>query len=141
MIEPRWLSGPSGFIGVDREPDPDVISWFDRMPVSLEPGSEDRFDALEGQWVRISGHFHDAAAATCRVVHGEPPVAPDAGTAVRICETAFVVTSIVPLELPPTDGATPPRTFDGGIAVRLGVVGLMVSAAAGVVLRRRTSED
>jgi hypothetical protein len=50
-----------------------------------------------GKWVRLSGHFDDPAAITCRVTHDYPrnggPV-PSTKQVVDICRRVFVLSSV-----------------------------------------------
>jgi hypothetical protein len=95
MPEPAWLAcsafslrrlGETGKVGV-----PELFVAIDpESGLSLPEAGTD---------VRVTGHFDDAAAATCHEtgsVGGESP--PPAAQTVERCRRQFVVTDVVPLE-------------------------------------------
>jgi hypothetical protein len=58
-----------------------------------------RTTAFGGGWVHVTGHFADAAAATCRA-SGPAGSTPSVEEAVAICETTFLATAIEPIAAP-----------------------------------------
>ena len=117
LIEPRWVMEPR-FVAVDDSTtDPADEGQF--FPVAVPPRLDAAFVAFEGRWARISGHFHDPIAETCVVADGEPPDAPAPAVAVRICETAFVLTSIRDLAASPGTHTAPSAESHGQDAGRM----------------------
>jgi hypothetical protein len=56
-------------------------------------------DGPEGRLVRVTGHFDDPAATTCRIGGSAPPgflMSPE--EMIRSCRNLFVLTEVVPLE-------------------------------------------
>ena len=67
--------------------------------MAVEPGQGDPTAAFAGGWVHVTGHFADAAAATCRA-DGPAGSTPTVEEAIAICETTFVATAIEPITAP-----------------------------------------
>jgi len=94
--EPSWLAdhpkwrmfGIGGADGIDVG-----------LPVALAPGLTDL--PTDG-WLAVTGHFDDAASASCTVTYPEAwnPAAGSPDAEVRRCRERFVVTSATPTEAP-----------------------------------------
>ena len=85
-FEPGWLAGPwgwSGYVAVD-----DVCCFFYHQPPGTEPTS-----AIVGDHLRLTGHFDDPAASTCRIATGDPPVPEPDELAKVYCQERFVATA------------------------------------------------
>jgi hypothetical protein len=99
-LTPEWLAYPSFHV----QPSDEVLSppAFGAGPffsIAVEPGQGDPTAAFAGGWVRVTGHFADAAAATCRAT-GPAGSTPTVEEAIAICETTFVATAIEPITAP-----------------------------------------
>ena len=140
-IEPLWIADMGHWLSTNNRVDPDSGPVGPFFPVAVPPEMVARFTRLDGQWVRVSGHFHDPAAETCALTMGtpEPGLVPTPEQAIEICRTSFVLTSVDALSLPPTDAAlaTTPRI------VSPDAVGMPIALVAGgavlLVLRRSGS--
>lgn len=90
---PDWLLQPDPDRYLHMSPVAiDDIGWFDGI---LAPGLDARTEWDE-HWVRVTGHFDDPAAASCRIVV-EPGMDGSYGSREQIvntCRTQFVVTSV-----------------------------------------------
>ena len=100
-IEPAWLAYPVG-TGLWDKPvprdtngaclsDPCTLLW-----IRVDPSSGLTFDTA-GRWVRISGHFRDPAAETCKyIISSFEPINPGATDdgARQTCRAAFVLTAV-----------------------------------------------
>lgn len=82
---PMWLAFPFAFGGVIQAGD-DILVY--KMPGQRPDG------LVDGQKLRVTGHFDDPAAATCRVAYGEPAVPEPASLAIAYCRSQFVATSV-----------------------------------------------
>ena len=89
-FEPSWLAHPFGFSGA-------IAAADGYMMYHLTPGI-DRVSAPDGTRLRLTGHFDDAAAESCRVATDEPPVPEPDALAISYCRERFVVTSVEVLE-------------------------------------------
>jgi hypothetical protein len=92
-IEPAWLACPSDAsveAPVEGATAPTGLRAF--IVVAVDPESGIAVDRSFGTNVRLTGHFGDPAATTCRNL--TVPSSPD--DAVRQCRNAFVVTRLVP---------------------------------------------
>ena len=99
-LSPEWLAYPSFHV----QPSEEVLSppAFGAGPffsIAVEPGQGDPTAAFVGGWVRVTGHFADTAAATCRAT-GPAGSTPALEEAIAICETTFVATAIEPITAP-----------------------------------------
>jgi hypothetical protein len=139
-IEPLWLVGQAHWLSVTDDVDPEAGPVGPFFGVAVPPAMESRFAGFEGQWVRVSGHFHDAAAETCVVTEGtpEPGLVPTPEQAIEICRTSFVLTSVQAASLPSTDSAavalTPGREPSPEPAVP--AIALVAAIALAAGLRR-----
>jgi hypothetical protein len=106
-IEPLWLVSQAHWLSVTDDVDPESGPVGPFFAVAVPPAMESRFTRFAGQWVRVSGHFHDAAAQTCVVTEGtpEPGLVPSPEQAIEICRTSFVLTSVRAASLPSTDSS------------------------------------
>jgi hypothetical protein len=93
-FEPAWLAGPyatAAFILSPYEAPDGGCGSAARHPDLVDP-------AEPQQWVIITGHYDDPAAATCR--YRPDPAFPgtyvSAEQAIRMCQSRFVATSVVP---------------------------------------------
>jgi hypothetical protein len=96
-VEPAWLGSPSTdlmLVGETRKVGaPDLL-------VAVDPASGVSLGKFVDTNVRITGHYDDPAAQTCREtgrVTGMGTPEPAAGTIER-CRRTFVVTQVVPLQ-------------------------------------------
>lgn len=87
-FEPGWLAGPFGFSGAIAAAG-GACCFFYHQP----PGSEPIFP-LDGDRLRLTGHFDDPAATTCRIATGDPPIPEPDELAVVYCRERFVATSV-----------------------------------------------
>ena len=99
-LRPEWLAYPSFNV----QPSDEVLSPpnFGAGPflsIAVEPGQGDPTAAFAGGWVHVTGHFADAAAATCRA-DGPAGSTPTVEEAIAICETTFVASDIEPIAAP-----------------------------------------
>ena len=137
-IEPVWMTSRAHFLSVTNVVDPEAGPVGPFFPVAVPPSLEAAFSALDGHWVRVSGHFDDQVATTCVVTSSDPALGavPTAEQAIEICRTSFVLTAVEEITLPPT-ATEPSDRSAGGLPAW---VGLLVVAAAGasfgLVLRR-----
>lgn len=136
-IEPEWLVSRAHFLSTSGAVDPDSGSVGPFFPVAVPPRLERKFTRLTGRWVRVSGHLDDELATTCVVSQGTPPVAPTPEQAVQICQTSFVLTSVVRLAAPNT--ATQPSDAPAQQRVVWPAVLVAIAASAGFVLSLRRS--
>jgi hypothetical protein len=130
-IAPAWFLSLAHFVAVDdRRDSGGPIGPFFR--VAVPPSLESSFDALNGQWIRVSGHFNDRRAKTCVAspTEGSSGV-PTPDQAIAICRTAFVITSARSAGAPATDTVNvdvardpTPNSLDGA---------LVLAAVAGAV--------
>jgi hypothetical protein len=102
VIEPSWLDADRThqfnlMLTDTRDGDRYSSRW---LSIGAPPNLEDRFAALYGQWVAVTGHFDDPVAVTCRVTEGDPAEIPPADAIVDRCRDTFVLTSIEPIETP-----------------------------------------
>ena len=98
VITPAWLVDRGNWIAVDDSLEPEGVFTGPFLPVAVQPGEEQAFHDLSGQWVEISGHFSDATAAACRVTEVLQPGGPTDDEAETICRTGFVVTAMDPVD-------------------------------------------
>jgi hypothetical protein len=99
-LRPEWLAYPSFHV----QPSAEILSPpnFGAGPflsIAVEPGQGDPTAAFAGGWVHVTGHFADAAAATCRA-DGPAGSTPTVEEAIAICETTFVASAIEPIAAP-----------------------------------------
>ncbi len=120
-IEPAWLAEPGRiWLTPNGDRKDDVYSgpfyW-----VAAPPDFEPEAARLHDRSVLVVGHFDDARASTCVVTSGDPPAAPSASTAIEICRTSFVITSMIAAPIPGTDTLAPiePDQPKPGIALPL----------------------
>jgi hypothetical protein len=144
-IEPAWIVSRAHFLSTGDAIDPDAGPVGPFFPVAVPPALEAQFGGLDRKWVRVSGHFDDAAAATCIVSSSDPGAGavPTAEQAIEICRTSFVVTGVelfAPVAaptLPPTATNDPPahsvRALPGWIPL------VVLAAAASLALHHRRS--
>lgn len=85
-FEPGWLAHPFGFDGAISAAD---CCFFYHQP----PGSE-RTTGVDGDRLRVTGHFDDPAAQNCHIATGDPPVPEPDELAVVYCRERFVATSV-----------------------------------------------
>jgi hypothetical protein len=106
-IEPQWIADAGHWLSTNSRVDPDSGPVGPFFRVAVPPTMEAKFTRFDGQWVRVSGHFHDPAAETCALTFGtpEPGLVPTPEQAIEICRTSFVLTSVDALSLPSTDAA------------------------------------
>lgn len=106
-IEPAWLTSRAHFLSITDAVDPEAGPVGPFFPVAVSPALETAFVALEGKWVRASGHFDDPAATTCTVgpTGTNTGAVPTPEEAIEICRTSFVLTAVELFTLPPTDTA------------------------------------
>jgi hypothetical protein len=100
-ITPDWLGTtcPDRDYVVFIENEPDYHTWFmfgsgvDRT--GIKPGA----DPAQGVDVELTGHFDDAAAASCKGVTLDPahPLPLSPAEVVLDCRTRFVVSSLIPV--------------------------------------------
>lgn len=95
-VEPAWLSCPD---------DGSLMSLLDVVPRPILlfalPPEYDGYRAVgsRGLAVRVTGHFDDPVAQTCREVETIPGESPRlASSVVESCRRVFVVTQAVPLQ-------------------------------------------
>jgi hypothetical protein len=107
-LEPVWFrSAKSGlFVSVAEEPPPGVTPL---VALAVPPALGDLQAKHVGRWVTVTGHFDDAAAATC-TAKGVAGHTPSATEAVTICRATFVVTGVSRAGPPgtATDPSVPP---------------------------------
>jgi hypothetical protein len=96
VVEPTWISCPSGFlqlVGETRK----VGAPF--LLVAFDPASPISVAGVPN--ARVTGHFDDAAAQTCHETERAPTIGgtpqPVAET-IALCRGTFVVTELIPLE-------------------------------------------
>jgi hypothetical protein len=99
-LTPKWLAYSAFFV----QPTQEIIDRpaFGAGPffrVTFDPALGDPMLAFNANWVRVTGHFVDPAAATCRAT-GQAGATPTQEEAIAICETMFVATAIVPVDAP-----------------------------------------
>lgn len=106
-IEPAWMTSRAHFLSITDAVDPEAGPVGPFFPVAVSPALETAFVALEGKWVRASGHFDDPAATTCTVgpTGTNTGAVPTPEEAIEICRTSFVLTAVELFTLPPTDTA------------------------------------
>lgn len=99
-IEPAWLlNEPAGALYLRRPTGKFDPVWDRFLFVAVDPASGVSLDEYFQTNVRVTGHFDDPAAQTCRETgraFGETP-GPQA-EAIETCRRNFVVTQVVPLE-------------------------------------------
>jgi len=89
-FEPAWLAHPFAFSGA-------ISAGEGYMFYHAAPGTEFG-SGSDGQRLRITGHFDDPAAATCRISTGDPEVADPDELAILHCREKFVATSVELIE-------------------------------------------
>jgi hypothetical protein len=101
------MTSRAHFLSTTDAVDPEAGPVGPFFPVAVSPGLETAFAALEGRWVRATGHFGDPAATTCTVgpTGTNTGAVPTPEEAVEICRTSFVLTAVELFTLPPTDTA------------------------------------
>jgi hypothetical protein len=92
---PSWLalSIPEHFVGVSAGvAGADTITSF---PVFIDPATGIKFPAA-GALVRVTGHFNDPIAKTCKVtpIPGSGASALDPASVITACRASFVVTAV-----------------------------------------------
>jgi hypothetical protein len=94
-VEPAWLGEPSTYL--------DMIGETSKngpfMLAAVAPAIAASLSSHLNSNVRISGHFDDPAAQTCREIGRVPGMGtpePPAGT-IEHCRSTFVITDLVPL--------------------------------------------
>ena len=102
LVEPGWLDADrtygNGLMLTNELAEYGYMSrWTD---VRVPPELEERFGALYGHWVEVSGHFDDPAAATCHVTEGDPETFPPPAAVIDSCRNGFALTSIEPIVSP-----------------------------------------
>jgi len=86
-FEPAWLAAPFGFAGAIGGTG--SCCFFYHQPPGAEPVT-----AIDGDRLRLTGHFSDPAADGCRIATGEPPI-PERDELARVhCREQFVATSV-----------------------------------------------
>jgi len=96
-VEPAWLGCPSGLlelVGETRK------NGAPSLLVAVDPASGISLPGRISMNVRITGHYDDPAAQTCREIGRVPGMGtpePAAGT-IEGCRRTFVVTHVVPLQ-------------------------------------------
>lgn len=92
-VEPAWFCLPGVFVTV---PDASPDSGFQALDVYWDPASGLTPKSFPvARTVRITGHFDDPAASSCRVTSvpkGQSPEPP--GDVVLGCREAFIVTAV-----------------------------------------------
>jgi len=110
-VEPVWLSCPQNFlrlVGETRKLSAPMLT------VAVDPVSGASMGDPNTN-VRLTGHFDDAAAQTCRVTEPLPGESPEAGAVtIENCRRIFVVTQAVPLE-PSADATGTIALISGGV--------------------------
>jgi hypothetical protein len=104
-VEPAWLACGSWVdLEVVRQTatKPSIVlayvSIYDPLFAAIDPAAEPR-DQFMGSNVRVTGHFDDPAALTCRYTAGSgwPTAEFTASDLISGCRALFVITQIVPL--------------------------------------------
>ena len=104
-VEPAWLACGSWVdLGVVRKTatTPSItlayVSIYDPFFAAIDPAAEPR-DQFMGSNVRVTGHFDDPAARTCRYAAGSgwPNAEFTASDLISSCRQLLVLTTIVPL--------------------------------------------
>jgi hypothetical protein len=136
-IDPQWMVSRAHWLSTTSKVDPESGPVGPFFAVAVPPTLEDRFSAFGAHWVTVSGHFNDPAAETCVVTEGtlEPGVVPAPEQTIATCRTAFALTSVDAIAVPPTDSVSPtagPRESPDRAGVAIAVV-----AALGLVLGLR----
>ena len=85
VYRPGWLASPFAFSGAIQAKGLPFFYILRDRPAT---------DPVEGQMLRIAGHYDDPAAATCAIAYGEPPVPEPESLAVAYCRGKFVATAI-----------------------------------------------
>ena len=85
--QPGWLASPLAFGGV-------IQAKGALFLYILRDGDGLATDWVDGQKLRIAGHYDDPAAATCAIAYGEPAVPEPESLAVAYCRGKFVATAI-----------------------------------------------
>lgn len=125
-LEPGWFLGPGTglFVSTTSGVKP---GWGPYAALAVPPALGDPQAKHEGHWVAVTGHFDDAAAATCTAV-GEAGVAPSAAEAVTICRSTFVVSAVTRTAAPSTSTAETatglPTWWSAWLAVSAAVGGM-----------------
>ena len=126
-LEPGWFLGPGTglFVATTSGVQP---GWGPYAVLAVPPALGDPQAKHEGHWVAVTGHFDDAAAATCTAA-GEAGVAPTAAEAVTICRSIFVVTAVSRTSAPATSTAVAavelPTWWSAWLAVSAAVGGVV----------------
>lgn len=103
VTEPDWLLGPFTAVWIyDRENPTYDAPGVIRFEVRFHPDAGIRPCGLPGSgWYRLTGHFDDPAAVTCReTVVNELVPSIDPAAVIRACRETFVATAIVPSAAP-----------------------------------------
>ena len=138
-IEPQWLVSRAHWLSTSAAVDPDSGPVGPFFPVAVPTGLG--FATLEGHWVRATGHFDDALAATCVVTEGSPDAAPTPQQAVEICKTSFVLTSVAPLTAPNTDASVTEAPADPSTAAPAVLMAVAAAGACFLFVRRRVTRS
>ena len=108
QVEPAWLDSAltfgNGLMLTNEQNEVTYSSpWLD---ASVPPDLHEAFASLEGQWVEVSGHFDDPAAASCHATWGDPEWTPTPAEIIESCRNRFVLTSIEAVDSPCPDTAS-----------------------------------
>ena len=96
-IEPSWLGGCSQILNLHGE----ASDFSADLPARVHPSTGLRADTLsQRQWVRVNGHYDDAAALTCRQTPQPGTVAEPADATVLECRQQFVITELREIAAP-----------------------------------------
>jgi hypothetical protein len=71
-----------------------AISAGDTYMFYHQPPGSPLTSGTDGQPIRITGHFDDPAASSCRMAPGDPPVPEPDELAIIYCRERFVATSV-----------------------------------------------
>ena len=101
VAAPEWLADPFGFQLLESQ---EVDAWRGEpygLKVRIDPASGLSLPA-PGQWVRVTGHYEDAAAATCTLerAEGAPGGEYDPVHVVLSCREQFVLNAVEPISTP-----------------------------------------
>jgi hypothetical protein len=105
-MTPEWLTSPDLMVFGSAD---EIEPGFGDGPfffISVRPDGGDPQTIFARQWVTIRGHFGDPAATSCTAT-GTAGGTPNPEPAVAICQTMFVLTSIVAGAAPDTATAGP----------------------------------
>ena len=106
-VAPRWFRSAQGLFVTSRAEAPPGTSPL--LVLAVPPALGDLQAKHVGRWVTVTGHFDDAAAATC-TAKGVAGHTPSATEAVTICRATFVVETVARTGPPgtATDPSVPP---------------------------------